>query len=608
MYYSILEGLYSGTWSMTFTWGDPFPPEIQPRPWPCFESIEPSEGTVLARLDTSIKVKMMTPVDRYVTEGDSNGNEYKAIVNLLPREFSLVDEDGNEIPWHLEWNSTTMKTAFYVVPDQFLAPNTTYNFTARARARGSLVLNGLYEDTISTSFTTGPLPPASEMVQETYPFDGQRYFYREHSINVKFKKEITRAFEGYQLAGELTSEDGTQVEGTLSMSEGNDLAIFDPATTLNPTTRYVFKLYKLPESGSESGQAGGTQGGSGGGTGGIIGGTEAEGLSPVGMRDLEIQPLLELQFETGQYGTFVEMVNASTLDLHFYRNPGDFTTYYLDIQNTAEPVYWKDILIDRNPETLYGNAAANEIGECVEGFVVEEYCRRTRGPVSPGGGTGPSDGGVMPETPTDQKGYKQDMPGGSGPALPDTDVDEGGQGSTAGGGTAGSTGGDELCYGIYEIGDGVTRHVTRDAEITLTLSPLPRRATSGNEIPVHVEFKDFRVDPRPYDCDCEIRYWSHQADPSNECVELLYDAILSRKGLAISLQHKEESEGGTVATSFPSYPNEMESSVTLLMATQPPGGGAGQPEQPGDEGGIDVDISRPDLPKGDETGPAEITP
>ena len=72
-----------------------------------------------------------------------------------------MDQDGNEIPWHLEWNSETMKTAFYVVPDQFLAPHTTYSFTARAQARGSLVLNGLDEDTITTSFTL-ELNPAME--------------------------------------------------------------------------------------------------------------------------------------------------------------------------------------------------------------------------------------------------------------------------------------------------------------------------------------------------------------------------------------------------------------------------------------------------------------
>ncbi|MBW2138241.1 MAG: hypothetical protein JRH06_11880 [Deltaproteobacteria bacterium] len=125
---------------------------------------------------------------------------------------------------------------------------------------------------------------------------------------MKFKKDITRVFEGYQLVGALTREDGTEVEGSLSMSEENDVAVFDPGATLDPNTRYLFKLYKLPESGSESGQAGGTQGGSGGGTGGIIGGPEAEGLSPVGTRDLEMEPLLELQFETGQYGTFVEML------------------------------------------------------------------------------------------------------------------------------------------------------------------------------------------------------------------------------------------------------------------------------------------------------------
>ncbi|MBW2138240.1 MAG: hypothetical protein JRH06_11875 [Deltaproteobacteria bacterium] len=138
LYYSILGGLYSGTWSMTFTWGDPLPPEIQPRPWPCFESIEPSEGAVLTRLDTAIKVEMTTAVDRYVIEEDSDGNKYDAIVNLRPQEFSFVDDEGNEVPYHIEWNSSTMRTAFYVVPDQFLAPNTTYNFTARARARGSL--------------------------------------------------------------------------------------------------------------------------------------------------------------------------------------------------------------------------------------------------------------------------------------------------------------------------------------------------------------------------------------------------------------------------------------------------------------------------------------
>jgi len=219
-----------------------------------------------------------------------------------------------------------------------------------------------------------------------------------------------------------------------------------------------------------------------------------------------------------------------------------------------------------------------------------------------------------PRPPRTRKDTNRTCPGdqalrfGSGPALPDTDVDQGGQGSAAGGGTGGSIAGDELCYGIYEIGDVTTRHITRDAEITVALSPLPRRATSGIEIPVHLEFQDFRVDPRSYDCDCEIRYWSRLADPTSECVELLYDAILSRKGLRISLQHKEESEGRRVSTSFPSYPNEMESGATLLSGTQPPGGGAGQTPQPGDEDEMDIVGPSGELPKGDEGGPAEITP
>ena len=66
MHYSILDGLYSGTWSMTFTWGDPLPPQIQPRPWACFEDIEPAEGTILTSIDTGIKIKMTTPVDKKI--------------------------------------------------------------------------------------------------------------------------------------------------------------------------------------------------------------------------------------------------------------------------------------------------------------------------------------------------------------------------------------------------------------------------------------------------------------------------------------------------------------------------------------------------------------
>ena len=360
--YRLLGGIVSGSWSMSFSWGEEMPIQLQDN-WPCFEVFDPEEDTEGVNIGKPLKVVMTTPVNRKITYQDEEGRDLDVTVRL--EEFNVycttcMGSVMNRPPLEgqIVWNSSN--TSFTFEPEQFLEPNQTYSVEAKARAEGSVLVSGTYTETKALTFTSGEFPRTIDlMVKKSYPKNARRYCYTGYPIWVEFQRALPILETGH-VTGKLFKEDGTEVAGTYTLAPDYRSVTFVPDGGLEPNTFYEFKLVKgsVSPSGNESEETASDTGGAQ-----PLNETEADvhSISSTTVQETVfmaefVEALgdtwLSLKFETGLYSGFKAMLEDSTLNVTASR-PEVYTNDELEILrnspvynvafSTREPFYWDEL-------------------------------------------------------------------------------------------------------------------------------------------------------------------------------------------------------------------------------------------------------------------------
>ncbi len=282
--YSVLDGLASGKWEMTFVWGDPLPEQgMTVNTWPVFDSMEPEDGSMEVPVGAVIRVHLTTPVssaawgERPMNGNlgagrcgsqiqrfpDAEGNTYE--LAALLDDFWLEEGRGGRpgrIPGTMEWDGSCLSFTF--IPDNLLAPNQWYTVHFNARARGSIIQG--FDSTEEKTFlihTAGPPSDLKMMVRSSYPEDGQKYCFLDYPVEVEFNRGLEFLRSG-NVKGRLEKADGSEVAGSYHLSADNRTLRFTPASPLEPDTLYTFRLVRTGGTGTAGGM---TQAGT---TGGVL--------------------------------------------------------------------------------------------------------------------------------------------------------------------------------------------------------------------------------------------------------------------------------------------------------------------------------------------------
>ena len=360
--YRLLGGIVSGMWSMSFSWGEEMPVQLQDN-WPCFEVFDPEEDTEGVNIGKPLKVVMTTPVNRKITYQDEEGRDLDVTVRL--EEFNVycttcMGPAMNRPPLEgqIVWNSS--KTSFTFEPEQFLEPNQTYSVEAKARAEGSVLVSGTYTETKAFTFTSGEFPRTIDlMVKNSYPKNARHYCYTGYPIWVEFQRALP-ILETGNVTGKLFKEDGTEVAGTYTLALDYRSVTFVPDGGLEPNTFYEFKLMKgvVAHSDNESEETASDPGETQplNETEAVVHSISSTTVQANVFMTEVVEALgdtwLTLKFETGSYSGFKAMLEDSTLNVtasrpEVYTNDELETLRNSPVYNVAfstrEPFYWDEL-------------------------------------------------------------------------------------------------------------------------------------------------------------------------------------------------------------------------------------------------------------------------
>ncbi len=253
---------------------------------------------------------------------DDDGNTKQYRIKL--QEFTLYDENNQEVPVSLQWNENNDVASLRSV--DILPPTSSFRVKAKVafEERQNGIWQTIYENGVAAieeeerSFTTGVAPdyiPVDNIVY-AYPMLDQTYVYPEEYPQGYIKLDRGQPYlfevdEGWSQESVFTNQNNTTTKGNISYDAANLMVQFDIPELVNQNT-YTLSLMTVPTTSNNDENIDETY---------TAQNLEVEGnttevkntsITSIASAGEELL-LLEYQFKTSQYNTFEEKINNKEL-------------------------------------------------------------------------------------------------------------------------------------------------------------------------------------------------------------------------------------------------------------------------------------------------------